>query len=146
MKDKQLLTTSAICFFIAVVAALFLIFYMVGCDAQGDNDPKNVRAVWDPNPEPDMSHYEVYWWQSDDSASFQGMFSLQYIENIAHILGSDSITSSYFQLSFDFVASGCVAVDSSGKKSGKAITRIYRYSEFFAPSRPDSLRIIECWE
>jgi fibronectin type 3 domain-containing protein len=32
-----------------------------------------VKLAWNPNPEPDISHYVLYWWQSDSPALRQSV-------------------------------------------------------------------------
>ena len=120
---------------------LFLIFlFIVGCNVPAGNDPKMVVGVFDPNPETDMSHYEIYWWQGNSSDNWNPTM-LEYIQDIPHSFVLDSIMSDSFQVVLDYVAFGAKAVDSNNQKSDLGYSRIYSYSEFFAPGPPKNPRI-----
>jgi fibronectin type 3 domain-containing protein len=44
------------------IAALMLIGYIAGCStARGGT----VKLAWNPNPEPNITHYTLYWWESE---------------------------------------------------------------------------------
>ncbi len=116
---------------------LLTLALIVGCNVPADNDPKMVVGVFDPNPEIDMSHYEIYWWQGNDTLNY----SMQYIQDIPHSFTADSIVTDSFQVVLNYVVFGAIAVDSSGQKSVRGNSRIYSYSEFFAPGTPQNLRI-----
>ncbi len=120
---------------------LFIILlFIIGCNVPADNDPKMVVGVFDPNPEIDMSHYEIYWWQGNSSDNWNPTM-LEYIQDIPHSFVLDSIMTDSFQVVLDYVAFGAIAIDSSGQKSVRGNSRIYSYAEFFPPSKPESLRI-----
>ena len=121
-----------------IVLLIVFGFFFCSCDAPADNDPKMVRGALNPNPEADMSHYEIYWWQGNSGFTPD---MLQLIETVPHSFIADSIVSNSFQLVLDYVVFGAIAVDSTNYKSEMAYTRVYSYIEFFAPSTPDSLRI-----
>ena len=120
---------------------LFMFLFIVGCNLQGDNDPKFLRLICDPNPEADMSHYEFYWWQGDDTT---GITQANYVfyENVSHSFTADSIMSTPYLMTYNYITAGVLAVDSSGLKSSMAILpRFYSYAEFFAPSSPANVRV-----
>ena len=122
---------------------LFLIlFFIVGCNVPADNDPKMVVGAFDPNPETDMSHYEIYWWQGNSTVGWNPTM-LQYVQDIPHSFIADSIMSDSFQVVLDYVTFGAIAVDSSGQKSALGCSRFYSYAEFFAPGPPQNPRINE---
>lgn len=118
--------------------AMILLF--AGCDLFPDNDPKMVVGILDPNPEADMSHYEIYWWEGNSNEGWNPTM-LQYIDTINHSFTADSIMSDSFQVVLDYVVFGALAVDSEGLKSALAYTRIYSYAEFFAPGMPQNPRV-----
>ena len=119
---------------------LLTLALIVGCNVPADNDPKMVVGIFDPNPEADMSHYEIYWWQGDSDVGWNPTM-LQYIQDIPHSFVLDSIMTDLFQVVLDYVAFGAIAVDLNNQKSDLGYSRIYSYSEFFAPGTPQNPRI-----
>ena len=119
----------------------FLIFLFMGL-LSGENDPQFLRLVWDPNPETDMSHYEVYFWQGDDTLSWS-QTNMFYYETINHSFNADSLISNQYVITYNYIRGGAIAVDSSGLKSSMGLSRFYSYEEFFAPSPPSGIRIIK---
>jgi len=121
---------------------ILLFALMIGCNLQGDNDPKFLRLIWDPNPESDMSHYEVFWWQGDDTLSWS-LSVMTFQDTINHSFTADSIVSNLYVITYDYTRGGAKAVDSQGLKSKMGLSRFYSYAEFFAPSAPANLRTIK---
>ena len=122
-----------------IILTLLLILW-AGCDLPADNDPKNVIVIWDANPEPDLSHYEFYFWQSDDNSNWSRS-NLQYLYDVPHSFAVDSIMSDSLSVTLNYFAAGAIAVDSSGQKSNMGYSNIYSYAEFFAPGAPKNIRI-----
>ena len=120
---------------------LFIILlFIIGCNVPADNDPKMVIGIFDPNPEIDMSHYEIYWWQGNTDVGWNPTM-LEYIQDIPHSFVLDSIMTDSFQVVLDYVAFGAIAVDSSDYKSALGYSAIYSYAKFFAPGPPKNPRI-----
>jgi len=119
---------------------ILLVLFYFGCDLPADNDPKNVIVIWDSNPEPDMSHYEFYFWQSDDSSAWS-IANLQYLYNVSHSFVVDSIMSDSLTVTLDYFAAGAVAVDSAGNRSEMGYSEIWLYSDLFAPGPPKNVRV-----
>jgi hypothetical protein len=117
-----------------------VLLFIVGCNLPADNDPKLVVVVWDSNPEPDMSHYEFYFWQSDDSLNWS-LSNLEYLYDVPHSFVVDSIMTDSLTITLDYFAAGAIAVDSNGYKSQMGYSEIWKYWVVFGPSPPESLRI-----
>ena len=120
---------------------ILLFALIISCNLIGDNPARELFVVWDPNIEADMSHYEVYWWQGDDTT---GVTQANYVfyENVSHSFTADSIMSTGYLMTFNYITAGVLAVDSTGLKSTMAILpRFYTYAEFFAPSSPANVRV-----
>lgn len=116
------------------------ILLIAGCDVHGDNDPLDLRVVWDPNP-PDqgVTRYEVYWWQGDDTTSWNISY-MSMIDTVSHA-DEDSLVSPPFTVTFNFLKSGVKAVNDNGV-SDMGLTRFYSYFEFEEPSIPENIRVI----
>ncbi|GAG14718.1 unnamed protein product [marine sediment metagenome] len=124
----------------------FLLILWAGCEPSGcelpaDNDPKNIAVVWDSNPEPDMSHYRFYFWQSSDSNTW-ALSNLTYLYDIPHSFTVDSIMTDSLSITLDYFAAGATAVDSAGNESDMGYSKIWQYYKTFGPSPPESLRLV----
>jgi len=118
---------------------LLLIFlFIIGCNLQGDNDPKFLKLVWDSNVEPDVTHYEVFFWQGDDTLSWS-IPNMALYESVNQ--APDSVVSSSYTITYNYIRGGAKAVDNQGLKSDMGLSRFYSYAEFFAPSSPVNVRI-----
>ena len=122
------------------IILILLLILWAGCDLPADNDPKNVIVIWDANPEPDLSHYEFYFWQSDDSSNWS-ISNLQYLYDVPHSFTADSIMSDTLTVTLNYFAAGAIAVDSSGLRSDMGYSEIWLYSDLFAPGPPKNIRI-----
>jgi hypothetical protein len=120
--------------------SILLLILWVGCELPADNDPKNVIVIWDANPEPDLSHYEFYFWQSSDSTTWS-LSNLQYLYDVPHTFIVDSIMTDSISITLDYFAAGAIAVDSAGNKSDMGYSDIWKYYQTFGPSPPESIRI-----
>jgi hypothetical protein len=122
---------------------LFILAILFSWNLQGDNDPRFLQLVFDSNTEADMSHYEIYWWQGDDTTGVTPA-NFVFSETINHSFTADSIMSTVYPMTYDYITGGVIAVDSTGLKSTMGIApRFYTYAEFFAPSSPANIRVIK---
>jgi hypothetical protein len=87
-----------------------------------------------------MSHYHFYFWQGDDTTNWQPTM-LQYLYDVPHSFTADSIMSDSISFVLNYSVIGATAIDSAGNESEMGYSRIYAYSEFFAPSPPGNIRI-----
>ncbi len=123
-----------------LIIFLFALIF-IGCDLRGDNDPLDLRLVFDANPpDQNVTHYEIYWWQGDDTLSWNPTY-MSMIDTVPHT-DTDSIVSPPFTVTFNFLVAGATAV-SAGGRSALSFTRFYSYFEFAAPSPPENVRVIK---
>lgn len=122
-----------------LIVLLFAVI-LVGCDVHGENDPLDLRLVFDAYP-PDqvVTGYQIYWWQGDDTTGWNPT-DLTLISTEAFVQG-DSVVSLPYTVTFNFVVAGARARNIVGW-SDMGYTEIHSYFEFMPPSRPLSPRII----
>ena len=125
-------------YLLIAVLALFLLG-CDGCDIWPDNKPMDVYGEWDANPPIDsVAYYRVFWWQGNDTTGI----TLSFVDTVNHYYGYDSVvTSPAYSIIYDYVILGVTAVDIDSLQSDMAVSRLYTYSEFFAPRAPVKVRI-----
>ena len=121
---------------------LILMFaVVVGCSVYGDNEPRGVKVSWDQNSDNEgVTHYEVYWWQGDDTLSWN-IPSTNYVGDVPHIAGADTAFYSGYQFSYNYIRAGAIAVDGLGRKSTMGLSDFESYHYLFGPSAPANLKI-----
>ena len=123
-----------------LIVPLFFLMGCESCDLFPDNDPKNFRVIWNPNP-PDqgVTHYSVYWYQTDDTTNFN-LSDMSLMDTVPHSQ-VDSLVSPYYTIVLNYMRAGVVAHNDNGV-STMGLSRFYSYFEFEPPSVP-SIRGIE---
>ena len=127
-----------------IIGGLFILLLAMifGWSAlSGENDPRFLRLVWDANVETDMSHYEVYFWQGDDSTAWS-IPNMNAVGTVPHTV-ADSIISNQYVMTFNYIRGGAIAVDTQGLRSDMGYSRFYSYEELYAPSSPANVRVIK---
>ncbi len=119
---------------------LLVFLFIVGCDLQSDNEPKDIFGVWDANPETHaVIYYNVFWWQGNDTLDF-AISNMVYQDSVLHIV-ADSLVSNPYSLFSDYVRFGCTATNLVGE-SEIGLSDFYSYYDLFRPSAPQGQRVI----
>jgi hypothetical protein len=112
---------------------------LVQCSSFADNEAKDVKVCFLPNsPQEYVTHYEIYWWQDDDTTTFiQSDMTL--IDTVIHVQ-TDTLFSPNYSFYSNYIRAGAIAVNINGK-SEMALTNFVNYFEFFSPKQPRLIRI-----
>ena len=122
---------------------ILLFAIIIGCSVYGDNEPKAVKVSWIPNPEEqNVIHYEIYWWQGDDTLSWS-IPNMSYVGLVAHQVGADTLWHTGYIFSYDYIRAGAIAVNINSVKSGTGLSNFEYYHLLFGPSAPNVGRVEE---